>query len=202
MKKKIVNDLFFRRLFAFVFDNFLILIISSFICLPFLDYDSINNLDKNANELFIDYYEENIDIDVYMNSSISILYRLAEKQGLLSFIEIFLCILYFVIYQFYNDGQTFGKKIFGIRVVSNNSNELTIDNYIFRSFIVNSILFNMISFAFLIFMVDELWFSSVIIVKLINYIILLICGFMIMSNNDCRGLHDFIGNTKVIQYRK
>ena len=102
------------------------------------------------------------------------------------------------IYQFYFNGQTLGKKILGIKVVSNDSKPLTIDNYIYRSFIVNSILFNIITFSFVVFASKEVWLVGISVFGLLNYLVLFICLLMIIFNKDGRGLQDLVGNTKVV----
>lgn len=204
MKKKDSSNkgLFIQRLLAFIFDVFLISTIVSFVCMPFLDYDSIENLSENATQVFADYNEGKIDTETYISSASSILYRLAKKQGLMSLVTIFLNVLYFVVYQFYNKGQTIGKKLLGIKIVSNDSKELTMNNYIYRSFLVNSVLADIIIFAFVIFASETVWFNGVGVIGAINYTLLFICGLMVVLNKEGRGLHDLVGNTKVIQFRK
>lgn len=204
MKGKSSNDknLFVNRLLAFIFDIFLVSIIASFISMPFLDYDSIDNLTENASQVLIDYSEGNMNEETYISSAGSILYRLAKKQGPLTLTVIFLNILYFVVFQFYNKGQTVGKSLLKIKIVSNDSKNLTMDNYVYRALLINSILADMIVFAFMVFLSQELWLNSVVIFVVINYMILFICGLMVILNKDGRGLHDLVGNTKVVQYRK
>ena len=107
-----------------------------------------------------------------------------------------------LVYQFYNKGQTLGKKLFKIKVVSNDFKELTMDNYIYRSFIINSLLIDIIIFSLMIFASETIWLIGVGMLEVINYILLFICGFMVIFNKDGRGLHDLLGNTKVIQCRK
>jgi uncharacterized RDD family membrane protein YckC len=58
---------------------------------------------------------------------------------MLSLITILIEVLYFVVFQLYNGGQTFGKKITKIKVVSE-SNDLTMNQMIFRSLLSNYIL--------------------------------------------------------------
>lgn len=204
MKKKDNSNkgLFIKRVVAFIFDIILISVLVSFICSPFLDYDSIANLNENATEILVDYSEGNINTETYISSASSILFRLARKQGLISLITIILNVLYFIVYQFYNNGQTVGKKILGIKVISNDSSELTFDNYIYRSFIINSILIDMLVFILLIFASQDLYISGAGLLGIINFILIFICGFMIIFNKEKRGLHDLVGNTRVVVCRK
>ena len=190
------------RFLAFIIDCFLISMLVSLISYPFLDFDTIDILNQSFNQISTDYINRVIDVEAYISSATSIFYRLAKKQGLYSLMLILFNILYFVVYQFYNDGQTIGKKLMKIKVVSYDSKKLTMDNYIFRASIVNSIVIDMIIFAFVIFASEKVWFVGVGLVGAIEYIFLFICSFMIIFGKDCRGLHDLISNTKVIRCGK
>ncbi len=196
------NSLSIRRITAFVLDIILVSFAASVICSPFLDYDSIDNLTENFYELRNDYVDGEIDTNIYVDHSSSILYRMARAQGLLSLVSIFLNVLYFVVYQFYNKGQTLGKKMLGIKVVSNQTDELTMNHYIYRYFIINSVLIDMIILAFVILAPQNIWFYGSGLFGLADYIILFVCGLMIIFSKDNRGLHDLIADTKVVQYRK
>lgn len=192
------KNLWMRRILAFFIDTLLISLVASFIATPFFDYTSVNNLRENSEKIMVDYENGNITTNDYIDSATSILYRLAQKNGVVTLISLFLSVLYFVIYQFYFNGQTLGKKILGIKVVSNDSKPLTIDNYIYRSFIVNSILFNIITFSFVVFASKEVWLVGISVFGLLNYLVLFICLLMIIFNKDGRGLQDLVGNTKVV----
>lgn len=194
--------LFGKRLIAFLIDVILVSFAASVVCLPFLDYDSIDNLTNNYYELESDYISGEVDVKTYINHSSSILYRASRAQGLLSLVSIFFNILYFVVYQFYNKGQTLGKKILKIQVVSNSGDDLTINHYIYRYFVFNSILIDMIVLAFVILAKQDMWFHTTLILGIVNYITLFVCGIMAFFHKEGRGLHDLVSNTKVIQYRK
>lgn len=190
------------RFLAFVIDCFLVSMLVSLISYPFLDFDAIDVLNQSFNQISTDYVNKVIDAEVYISSATSIFYRLAKKQGLYSLMLIFFNIMYFVVYQFYNKGQTIGKKLMKIKVVSYDSKELSIDNYIFRSAIVNSIIIDMIIFGLDIFASEQVWFVGVGLIGGIEYILLFICTIMIILKKDGRGLHDLISNTKVIRCGK
>lgn len=196
------RGLFVRRFMAFFLDIVLVSTLAAIFTFPFLDYESIDNLSENFYQLKSDYANGEIDTNTYVSHSSSILYRLSRSQGILSLVTIFINILYFIVYQFYHKGQTIGKRLFGIRIESNDSKKLTMDNYIYRYFIINSILIDMIILVFVIFASQNAWFYGAGMLGAIDYIILVICGFMIIFRKDGRGLHDLVSNTKVIQYRK
>ena len=118
MKKNEEKALFIQRLAAFIIDIFLISCVASLFSYPFLDNKSINSLTENATELIESYSKGDIDIDTYTSEVKGVTYELAKKQGVTSLITITLSVLYFVVYQYKKQGQTFGKKLLKIKVVS------------------------------------------------------------------------------------
>ncbi len=199
MKAKGEKALFVQRFIAFLLDIFILSSIASLISYPFLDAKSINKLNKNSSEVIEKYTTGEIDMDTYVDEVKGISYQLSQKQGVVSLVTLFLAVLYFIVYQYYNNGQTIGKKLMKIKVVSSTDKEITMDSFIFRSLIVNSILVDMISFAIVIFGNETAYFYGVAICGIIKYTLLLICGFMVMWSKSGMGLHDRIAHTTVVK---
>lgn len=193
------NALFFQRLFAFIIDVIIISILSSLLSYPFYDSSSVQKLNDNSNEIMQKYIDQEINIKTYVSESIDISYEMARKNGVVSLISLFLSVLYFICFQFYKNGQTIGKNIMKIKVVSNDDQSLNINNYIFRSLIIDSIFVDMIVLCFVIFANREVYFYGVGMIEFIQYMVILISAFMVMFRKDSRGLHDLVANTKVIR---
>lgn len=199
MKAKGEKALFVQRFIAFLLDIFILSSITSLISYPFLDAKSIDKLNKNSSEVIEKYTTGEIDMDTYVDEVKGISYQLSQKQGVVSLVTLFLAVLYFIVYQYYNNGQTIGKKLMKIKVVSSTDKEITMNSFIFRSLIVNSILVDMISFAIVIFGNETAYFYGVAICGIIKYTLLLICGFMVMWSKSGLGLHDRIAHTTVVK---
>lgn len=199
VKEGKMNALFFQRFVAFIIDVVIISMIASFLSLPFYDSDSVKKLDDSSSSLIEKYTDKQINMKTYLVESADITYEMARKNGVVSLITLFLSILYFVCFQFYKNGQTLGKSLMRIKIVSNDSTKLNINNYIFRALIINSILVNIISLAFLVFGSRDVYFYGVGTIEGIQYIIILISALMVMFRKDSRGLHDLVSNTKVIR---
>lgn len=199
MKAKGEKALFVQRFIAFLLDIFILSSIASLISYPFLDAKSIDKLNKNSSEVIEKYTTGEIDMDTYVDEVKGISYQLSQKQGVVSLVTLFLAVLYFIVYQYYNNGQTIGKKLMKIKVVSSTDTEITMNSFIFRSLIVNSILVDMISFAIVIFGNETAYFYGVAICGIIKYTLLLICGFMVMWSKSGLGLHDRIAHTTVVK---
>lgn len=128
---------------------------------------------------------------------------LLNKSNIANTIITLVCtLLYFGVLQFFLKGQTIGKKIFKLRVVSTKDKKLPIFTYIFRSLIINDILLNTIGTVFLVVANKQLYMQvNNIITKLVSIIEVIII-FMIITREDTRGLHDVLVGTKVISIAK
>lgn len=191
--------LFVQRFLAFLLDIVLVSFVASFISYPFLDMDSIQKLNESSVEVMENYTNGKIDEKEYFNESSTISYELARKQGVNTLVIIFLNILYFVVYQIKNNGQTLGKQILKIRVVDSSNRDLSMNQMIFRALIINSILLDMISFGVLIFANQSSYFYGVSFLGFIQFCILSVSTFMIMFGKDRRGLHDLVAHTDVVR---
>lgn len=189
---------FIQRLAAFILDVFIVSMVASLISYPFLDLDSINKLNESSTQVVEDYMTQKININEYTSDSISISYEMARKQGVLSLITIFLNILYFVVFQVKNNGQTIGKKLLRIKVSSQDGN-LGMNQMIFRSLIINSILVDMVSFGILLFTSATIYFYGAGILSMIQFAIIAISGFMVMFSKKSQGIHDMVAHTDVVR---
>lgn len=191
--------LFIQRVLAFFIDAILVAFVAASIAYPFVDLDSIDKLNKEMNTIMESYVNNEINEKTYLTEYASISYQLARKNGTLNFITLFIEILYFVVFQLYNKGQTFGKKLLNIKVVSFDEQELSMNQLIYRSLIINSILHGFILFAFTIFANQYTYFYGLLIMDIIQYFVLLISGLMIMFSKSKRGIHDLVSRTEVVR---
>lgn len=198
-EKEPEKALFVQRFAAFILDVFIVSMIASMLVYPFLDLDSIEKLNKSSVQVVEDYVSQKIDINEYTSESISVSYEMARKQGLLSLITIFLNILYFVVFQIKNNGQTIGKKLLKIKVSSSDGDGLTMNQMIFRSLIINSVLIDMVSFCILLFTDEMTYFYGAGILSMIQFTIIAVSGFMVMFNEKRQGIHDLIAHTDVVK---
>lgn len=190
--------LFIQRLIAFIIDIVLVAFIASLLTMPFTKVDGNEKLTKQATELQEKYLNKEISSKDYIEEYSIIYYKISRSNGLLSIVTIILNILYFIVYQFYREGQTIGKKLMKIRVVAEEG-ELTMNQLVIRSLIADFILVDIITFGFMLFTPKEIMGICAGMVQMIQYIIVFISVFMIMFNKDGRGLHDLFAKTKVIR---
>lgn len=197
--KEPVKALFIQRFVALILDVVIVSMVASIISYPFLDLDSIQKLSDSSTQVAEDYISGDLKAEEYVSESISISYELAKKQGVVSLITIFLNILYFVVFQIKNNGQTLGKQLLRIKVRSTNGEELTMNQMIFRAMIINSILIDMVSFAILLFTNEYTYFYGVGVLQMIQFGVIAVSAIMIMFNQNRRGIHDLVAHTDVIR---
>lgn len=199
MNDGFIKPLFIQRLGAFILDSMLIALLVSLIGGFFVDQKSINKIQEDMVQIQEKYINKDISTKTYLAESLSLSFQSAQKQGIVTLISIFLSIMYFIVYQFYNKGQTLGKKIFKIKVAKYGSGELTINSMIFRSLIINSIFVDMVIFAFVAISNFNMYRYGGVVFRGIDYFVSFTSLFMIMFSKSGRGIHDYIAGTIVVR---
>ena len=197
MAKKLVKSSFTKRLVAYIIDLLVVYCVASLISTPFLNQNASDKLAKEMVEVTEKYESGEISSNDYVASYSGISYRIARNTGIYSIVTIFLEIIYFVVLQLRLNGQTLGKKIMKLKVVSENGN-LEVNQLIFRSFVANFILLNIISFVFMLFCPKSVYFYGIAIFEFIQYVICIISIVMIMYSKEGLAIHDKIAHTRVV----
>ena len=190
---------FFPRLIAYIIDIFLISLVCSGILFFVPRNENYQKYVKEYKQIQTDFISEKITYDEYFNKSIDVVYDIDYSNVLPMILEIGLIILYFVVFQFYNKGQTFGKRLMKLRVVSVKDKELTLNQMAYRSLIINSIFINLLILGSLLFLGREYYYYASVSLQFLAGVIILTTLVMVLFRKDGRGLHDVIAGTKVIQ---
>ena len=190
--------LFLQRLLAFLIDLFIVTMLASIIAGPFLNNKKIESLNNKSVKLVEKYNKKKINLNEYIAEYTNITYDLARETGPTTIIELLLGIVFYIIIPLYNDGKSIGKMVMKIKIKSNDG-ELTANQLIFRSFIANSMLINIISLILLIFTSRSVYFYCLGLFLIIQYVITFISVFMIMFTKCGLTIHDKLVNTKVVK---
>lgn len=122
-----------------------------------------------------------------------------NKKGISNSIITLVCtLLYFGVLQYFLKGQTLGKKLLKLKVVSASDKKINILNYLLRSLIVNDVLLNTISILFLVLTSKKVYTQADNILGILISISEAVIIFLVLTRVDQRGLHDLLFNTKVI----
>lgn len=197
MAKELKRGSFVRRFCAYVIDYLLIVILVSLISTPFVDIKKTEKIEKEASEIIEKYQNKEITVDEYVQRYSSVYYNLNRNTGIMTFITIILGILYYVVFQLYNKGQTIGKKILKIKVISEDG-DLSMNQMIFRSMISNVILLNIINFALMTFTTKNIYIGVSVIIAIIQYLIMFI-SIILATTKEGRTIHDRIAHTRVVK---
>ena len=198
MKKKTKKAYFVQRLIAFLIDILLVYTITSIVAMPFVDTKESKKVNEEINELLDQTTKQEITTREFADRNMDLSYRVARKNGIISLITLVMNILYFMVFQLYNKGQTIGKQIMKIRVKSDHG-ELTMNQMIFRAFIANSILLDLITFMFMLSNSRLVYFYGITTFSTLQYSITLISIFMILIRKDGCAIHDLLVHTKVVK---
>ena len=200
-KETLKNDkpYFFPRLVAYIIDVTLVSIVCSGILFLFPKNENYSKYLKEYQEVQTNFIDNKIEADEYIHKVADITYDIDYSNVLSMMVEVVLLILYFIVFQFYNKGQTFGKKLMKLRVVNNNGNELTLNQVTCRALIIDSILINLFMIAALLFSGRNYYYYASLSLQILSGIIIFVTLMMIFFRKDGRGLHDVVTGTKVIQ---
>ncbi len=188
----------FPRILAYIIDFIIVMMLSTLV-LTFVPTNK--NYEAYLNEyqtIQAEFLEGSLDPEEYVNKSVDIVYDIDYSNVIPMIIEISILILYYVVFQFYNKGQTIGKKLLKIRVVSEDLGEASMNQYIVRSLIVPSIASKMLIVSMVLFMGRRYYYYGSFTMQGIQIVLIIISVFMIMYSESGRGLHDRLAKTKVI----
>lgn len=197
MAKELNRASFVKRLCAYVIDYLLVVLVISVIAMPFTDTKKTEKLEKESTEIIEKYQKGEITPDEYLQRYSSVYYNLSRNTGIVTFITIIVYILYYVVFQLYNKGQTIGKKLMKIKVISIDG-ELSMNQMIFRSLIVNMLLLNIINFALITFAPKDIYTGVSATLSMIQYLIMFI-SIILATTKEGRTIHDRIAHTRVVK---
>ena len=192
---------FAKRAGAYLLDMIIVsLIVMLLSYIPFLNPNHEAYTEK-YNEL-VNVYEQfqnnEISEEEYNEAAIPISYELYRLNIPSTIIDLVCVIIYSGVLPFFCAGQTIGKKLFQVRIVSANDKPLTLGNFLLRSVILNNVLISIGLIAVILFMDAGNYYTVYQNLNMVGYIIMYIILFMVLVRQDNRGLHDFIANTKVV----
>lgn len=195
MKSKFSN-----RFLAYLIDIIIVTLV--FLCLNSLmpKNHNISVLENEITDLRSSYLKKEIDTKVYFNRYALIRKNLDQQYIPSNLLNVIIILCYFVLVPYYWDGKTIGKKIFKLKIVKSEPNEkVSLNNYLVRSIINNGVLCFLISMSTVFLFDDSKYLLITIICGILQFLLVIISGFMIIYRHDKKGVHDLVSGTQVIK---
>ena len=128
-------------------------------------------------------------------------YYYLERNSTVQYIlNIVICLLYFVLFQGFTGGQTLGKKLMRIKIVSDDDNEVSFKQLLIRTLFLYGIIYvALLTISpYLVGKNDLPGVNNIL--YYFNYVLMMTLIFTICYFKNRRGLHDVVAHTRVMMY--
>lgn len=202
-----------KRFFSFIIDMILVLFVST----AMSNIDAVNpyieKYDKASSEYLevykdymVNYGIENSNINEENIMPVVKATKKMQKFSALNMVwYVVFFIAYFVIFQYYNNGQTIGKKLCKIRIVKDGTSTCPgIIRLLFRSLFIGTNMYNGITLFVILRIVipfipnDRAFYISYTLITLASLIFEFLLFITLLINKGNKALNDIITKTKVI----
>ncbi len=191
-----------KRVIAYFIDILLVTFAASMLASISYLNPQLEKYNRVYNEYskFYEEYTENMDniktddISKYKTEIDNFNYDLTRNNLYGATISIVLTIIYFAVFQKYNNGQTLGKKLMKIKIDDN----LSLTKYLIRTFILHNVLINGLKIILILILSREKYILANDILYVIALLIEATIIVMVALRQDNRGLHDLIVNSNVV----
>lgn len=197
-----MKNIVMKRFLAYVIDIFLVTFIAFIIIqIPVIN-PYLDRYEKKYNE-YIEiqekYENKKISEKEYNKESRNLSYTL-DKYNFPYTVVTTACLFgYFILFQYYNNGQTLGKKLLKLRVKGYNDKKIGFKNYLIRSLLLNNIIINILMLLCLLITDKSIYYYSTYVISIIQIIFMYANIIVLLFRKDNRGLHDVVSGTLVIE---
>lgn len=190
-----------RRIGAYVIDYLLVVMFVALVSEirfinPYLDeyMEAYEVYEDMSNELL----QEDINEIVSNNEFHDAYYNVLKYGVVTNVVSVVVYLLYFGVFQKATKGQSLGKKLFRIKVVSDDDSNASWGQMLGRSIVAYNLIFNsiMIGLVFCFKSTDLFW--GVIGINFVGMVITYMSLLLILIRKDNKGIHDIIFKTKVV----
>lgn len=189
---------FTNRLLAYLIDSIIVLLVSSIIAIP-LTSKKIESLEKELKTITKEYTNQNIDMNTYLEKTQDLNYQIQKESLSTNVVYLIVSIIYYVVFQYLNKGQTLGKKLLKIKVVNKEGNTPSLYQMILRTFITNQIFTYLVTILLVLLATKEQFLSLYQTLNSLATIFIIVSALMILYTNNLQGLHDKMAKTLVVK---
>ncbi len=196
-----------KRILAFLIDALFI-----YLMVYCISNSSIANPSINMTYYYQDEYNNVIkdmnketDYNKLLESISSPFYLFMRSRNYEHMYFILFVLLYYVFFQYFNNGQTLGKKLLRLKVVDSNNNKASLFSLLLRSLFIGSVLIYGMPLIIILEMLGLYLFSYnyylyyIALIELLDMVIEIISINLLFSKSKC--LHDYVAGTKVIDIK-
>lgn len=184
-----------KRMTAYLIDIIIIIVILGFIGIFYKTDNS--NLQSSMNLITLKYASGDVTFSDYMTEISSIYKKMDFNNIVITFINLIFIILYFIVFPYFNNGQTIGKKMMSIEVRAKSNKKLNFLHLLIRNLIING-LFYLIAVIICVFVVlSDIYFMVITSLGIIQLGLILSSMLMVCYRKDKKGLHDLLAGTWV-----
>ncbi len=188
----------YKRVLAYLVDVMIISFVSLLLTYFVPTSENYNKLNKEFENLTTDYRNQEVTMEEYLEKGTDINYQLNKESVPQTIVSTVLSIIYFVVLAYFMNGETLGKKLMKIKITSNNDKKLTMNNYLIRALVIDSVLMNIITIITILLFSKDIYLTSYNIISYVFSFVYIVSLAMILFSKNGRGLQDILANTKVI----
>lgn len=188
---------FIKRLLAYIVDAIIISLVFAIITMGISD-TKINKLSEQLIEVEQSFMNQEIEPMEAIDEMASIYYDMESSRVVSNVIYTVLLVGYFVVFQYMNKGQTFGKKLLKIKIVEKDDVP-SLKAMFIRTMFINQIFINVLLIILVYVIRDNSYFIACEILSLLNSLFIFISSIMILYRKDKLGLHDMLSKTSVVE---
>lgn len=188
-----------KRITAYLIDMTIVMLASSMLAsISYINpqLDEYNKIYKEFNEIASKYSKNEITDEEYNKLTIDYNYELEKNNIITMVISITTTILYFAIFQKYNNGQTLGKRIMKIKI-----DKLSLWRYLIRTIILYNVFFNLLKIILILIVSKENYILTSNILYVGALMVETTTLVLINMRKDARGLHDLVSGSHVTEVR-
>ena len=191
----------YKRIIAYLLDLIIVAIISNLLTINIYNSKQYQDANNEYNNLLHEFSNGEITEEEFFDRSNDVAYTLSKESIVVTIVSEVIIIISYVVVPYFMNGQTLGKKIMKLRIVSNSNKEITMNNYLIRGLLINLILVNLISIVTILFLDKNMYLTISDIVTKVFSLFYMVSVSMVVFKDDRRGLHDIIAGTKVIDIK-
>ena len=197
-----MNASFKKRLVAYIIDFLFVMSILMIVYNVFLKNDIVKGYELKLNEISQSYMKKEITFLEYSDLYSEYIYKIDYNSIIKNILNVVLIFIYYIVFPFIFNGQTFGKRIMKIKIVDRKKEgKVSFISLIIRSLIINALLVTLISIILVLLLKYNVYFITSSIFVILQLLLVIISSSMLLYRKDKLSLEDVLSNSKVISIK-